>query len=595
MPAGMLWLIAVAIGVWLGGNRQRKRRRAETRREIDATLSTGLPTSETALGRKAHEVAEAEQATLSNPPPVHGTARWATRDDVAAMIDQTAPMSGSRALWLGTLVEDDGDTGLPLVARYPGHVLTVAGTGQGKSATQIVANLLTYGGSTIVLDPKGELYDLTAAARRRFGPVHRLAPYATESDPPTGHYNPLAELDHPRELGARARRLAEMLIVRQAERGAASAAFWENQAVNLLTALIMSVVEMSTRLTRPADGTLAEVLRLASLPILGTQPRRPTIREYFEDQLLLMAQSSKVPFVQQQGLAFLGLDTKMLGGFVAEINANLAFFSGHPGFAEVTSRSDFRFADLARTPTTVYVTIPFKEMSTSFRFLRVMVGMAFAALDEQREASEASVLFVLDEFAALRDMEFMRDAVAQMRSSGAWLWFLVQDLTQLQVHYGEASNVFLSQTDHQVYFGATLDMPTKRHLSTSLGVGTFAYRDPNISWQHSVGTSDGQSESPMQVGGINLGRNVGQSVSVQTPVKLAAKPLLTPAEVGTFLSQRAPNETHASTAIILSKQAGGHPVKAQRHHWKSMPNAGPLEANTTTVVAMTGRKAVGRV
>lgn len=585
MPFAMVLVMAAAIGMWLGGYGPRKRRRAETRREIDATLATGLPTAETALGRKAHAVAEAEQETLANPPPVHGSARWANRDDVEAMIEPDAPTLGTRDIWLGNLVENDRDTALPLVARYPGHILTVAGTGQGKSATQIVANLLTYGGSTIVLDPKGELYDLTAATRRQYGPVHRLAPYAAEGGLPTDHYNPLDELNHPRELGARARRLAEMLIVRQGERGAASAAFWENQAVNLLTALIMSVVEMSTRLKRPADGTLAEVLRLASLPILGTQPRRPTIREYIEDQLLLMAQASKIPFVQQQGLAFLGLDTKMLGGFLAEINANLAFFAGHPGFAEVTGRSDFKFSDLAQTPTTIYVTIPFKEMSTSFRFLRVMVGMAFAALEEQREASEASVLFVLDEFAALRDMEFMKDAVAQMRSSGAWLWFLVQDLTQLQVHYGEASNVFLSQTDHQVYFGATLDMPTKRHLSTALGVGTFAYRDPNISWQHSVGTSDGQSESPTQMGGINLGRNVGQSVSVQTPVKLAAKPLLTPAEVGTFLSQRGIGETHASSAIILSKLSGGHPIRATRRHWKSVPTLQqPVSAAVATVM-----------
>jgi Type IV secretory system Conjugative DNA transfer len=263
----------------------------------------------------------------------------------------------------------------------------------------------------------------------------------------------------------------------------------------------------------------------------------------------------------------------------------------------VTAKSDFRFEDLAKTPTTVYVTIPFKEMSTSFRFLRMMVGMAFSALEEQREASEASVLFVLDEFAALRDMEFMKDAVAQMRSSGAWLWFLVQDLTQLQVHYGEAANVFLSQTDHQIYFGATLDLPTKRHLSTALGVGTYAYRDPNISWQHSVGTSDGQNESPTQMGGINMGRNVGQSVSVQTPVKLAAKPLLTPAEVGTFLSQRDPGETHASSAIILSKQAGGYPIKARRQHWKSVaivePPGTPLD--TSNIKMLPTRKVAGRM
>ena len=92
---------------------------------------------------------------------------------------------------------------------------------------------------------------------------------------------------------------------------------------------------------------------------------------------------------------------------------NLAFWDGHPGFAEVTVSSDFTFADLERETVTVYLTIPFKDMATSYRYLRAMVGLAFAAMEEKQEARQASVLFILDEFAALRDMEFMRDAVAQ--------------------------------------------------------------------------------------------------------------------------------------------------------------------------------------
>jgi type IV secretion system protein VirD4 len=594
MPFAVMLMI-FALAFWWGGRKHRQRRLEQTRREVEATRTTGLPSPDTALGQKARAVQNAEDDVLKTPPPVHGSARWATEADVESLIAPGAPQYGTRDLWLGTLVQtladDERDTAIPLVVRYPGHILTVAGTGQGKSVTQLVANLLTYGGSTIVLDPKGELYDLTAATRRHYGPVYRLAPY-TDPGFPSDRYNPLAEMmDNPRELGARARRLAEMLIVRDSDKGASNAAFWENQGINLLTALIMSAVETATKIGRPETATLAEVMRLATLPILGATKRNPKLREYIEDQLLLMAETSRITYVQQQARAFLGLDPKTLGGFLAEINANLAFFSGHPGFAEVTSASDFRFADLMVRPTTVYLTIAFKEMATSFRFLRAMVGMAFAALEEQRDAKDASVLFVLDEFAALRDMAFMRDAVAQMRSSGAWLWFLVQDLTQLQVQYGDAANVFLSQTDHQIYFGATLDQPTKKHLSTALGVGTYAYRDPSLSWSHSVGTSDGATEAPTQLGGLNTGRNVGQSVNVSDPVRLVPKPLLTPAEVGTYLSLRRLGDSHARTTIILSKQAGGYPIKARRHHWLTVKTF--HEPATTTVAPLRPARTTG--
>lgn len=176
----------------------------------------------------------------------------------------------------------------------------------------------------------------------------------------------------------------------------------------------------------------------------------------------------------------------------------------------------------------------------------------------------------------------MRDAVAQMRSSGAWFWIFVQDVAQLEAVYGRWADVFLSQTDHQIFFGGTLDTRTRKHISSALGVATFPYRDANVSWSHSIGVSDGASEQLTQLGGVNSGRNIGQSVNITEPVVLAPRPLLTPFEVGTFLSALRPGETHASTAVILSKQAGGYPIKARRQHWKSLSSPPPPKPAPTT-------------
>jgi type IV secretion system protein VirD4 len=596
----MHWLIYAAIGWWIGGARERRRHRERTSGEIKTTLETGLPPPESAVGKKAKAVADAQAEKLADPPPVHGSARWATADDASAILDadhRANLAQGSRKLWLGNLAETDGD-GPPVVASYPGHLMTVAGTGQGKSATQIIANLLTYTGSVVVIDPKGELYAATAARRRSFGKVYRLAPLARTGEPKSDRYNPLDELDDPREpgreMGSRARRLAEMLMVRQGQKGAAEATFFENEAINLLTAVILYAKEGSWLLKKPRMGTLSEVRRICTLPILGARKERKEHTEYIEDVFEAMG-NSLMELVRRQGRLFGSYDPKLLGSFLSEINSNLAFWDGHDGFSEVTARSDFKFADLEREPVTVYLTIPFKDMPTSFRFLRAMIGMAFGALEEKAEAKEASVLFVLDEFAALKDMEFMREAVAQMRSSGAWFWFFVQDIAQLEGIYGRWADVFLSQTDHQVFFGGTLDGATKKHISTALGVTTFPYRDASVTWSHSVGMSDGMSEQPTQIGGVNRGRNIGQSVNIAEPVVLAPKPLLTPFEVGTFLSERRPGESHPSTAIIFSKQAGGYPIKARRQHWRSIPELAPepepsAETVATTVVRMPVRR-----
>jgi type IV secretion system protein VirD4 len=580
MPIAVILIIA-ALGWWIGSSLRRRRARRRTTEEINHTLQTGLPAPESAVGRKAREVAKAQAARLTNPPPVHGSARWATAADIGDLAGTWSPDAGTDGLLLGELGTGDGARELPLTAHYPGHLLTVASTGQGKSATQIVANLHTYKGSVVVVDPKGELYRLTAARRRRFSKVYRLAPFAAESEGPTDRYNPLLELGPPRERAARARQLAEMLIVRQGDKGAAEATFFENEAVNLLTLLILGTVEMAELASAPDKATLAEVRLVCSAPMLGERAERQANVTYLEDILLLYAERGRSDYVRRQARSFAHRERKQLSSFIAEINSNIAFFDGHPGFGETTAASSFAFADLASAPATVYLTIPLKETQTSFRFIRAMIGCAFGALAERDEAEHASVLFILDEFPALRDMPFMRDAVAQMRSSGAWFWFFVQDVAQLEAVYGRWANVFLSQTDHQVYFGATHDERTKQHISTGLGIMTFAHQDASLNFNYSIGMNDNETASPVQVGGTAHGRNVGQGVSINEPVVLTPRPLLTPFEVGTYLSKRQPGETHPSSTIIFSKQAGGYPIMARRRHWRELC-AGTLPTSERT-------------
>ena len=59
--------------------------------------------------------------------------------------------------------------------RELGNILIEAPTGGGKGLLA-VCQLLTWGGSAIVLDLKGDLYLQTAGYRRRLGPVYRFDP-----------------------------------------------------------------------------------------------------------------------------------------------------------------------------------------------------------------------------------------------------------------------------------------------------------------------------------------------------------------------------------------------------------------------------------
>ena len=69
--------------------------RKRNQREIETTLGTGMPSVETAVGQKAKEVSEAQAQKLATPPPVHGSARWDSREDAAALTD---PLHFAKAL-----------------------------------------------------------------------------------------------------------------------------------------------------------------------------------------------------------------------------------------------------------------------------------------------------------------------------------------------------------------------------------------------------------------------------------------------------------------------------------------------------------------
>ena len=80
-------------------------------------------------------------------------------------------------------------------ATYEGdsHLTTFAPTGSGKGRGMIIPTLLSYPGSVVVIDLKGENYTVTARQRRKMGhQVVVLDPFekATRGLTPTDRFNP---------------------------------------------------------------------------------------------------------------------------------------------------------------------------------------------------------------------------------------------------------------------------------------------------------------------------------------------------------------------------------------------------------------------
>ncbi|MEP2705200.1 MAG: type IV secretory system conjugative DNA transfer family protein [Roseibium sp.] len=91
-------------------------------------------------------------------PTTFGSARWATRHEL-----ECHGLIGSGGIHLGDYVDHEGIASL----EYCGdrHLVTQGMTRSGKGATIIVPYLLTYDGSMLVIDPKGENALITAKHR----------------------------------------------------------------------------------------------------------------------------------------------------------------------------------------------------------------------------------------------------------------------------------------------------------------------------------------------------------------------------------------------------------------------------------------------
>ena len=154
----------------------------------------GLPVTAALIGAGvALAFALAGIALLYRPAlTTHGTARWAEPSELRRAGLLARPLKEVRGpIW--------GKLGKPksrapwLSSERIVHSLVAAPTGAGKGVGIVIPTLLTYPGSTVVLDVKGENYEKTARRRQELGDrVFKFAPYA--KDRRSHRYNPFDEV-----------------------------------------------------------------------------------------------------------------------------------------------------------------------------------------------------------------------------------------------------------------------------------------------------------------------------------------------------------------------------------------------------------------
>ena len=314
--------------------------------------SGGIAAVVVAIALSVWRAREAKRVTT------YGSAQWAETREVreAGLLGHDGALLGR---WRDEYLRHDG----------PEHVLCFAPTRSGKGVGLVVPTLLTWSGSAIVHDIKGENWTLTAGWRGRFGRVLLFDPTNAAS----AAYNPLLEVRRGEWEVRDVQNIADVLV--DPEGALERRNHWEKTSHSLLVGAILHV------LYAEPEKTLAGVANFLS------DPRRPietTLRAMMTTPHL--GERGVHPVIASSARELLNKSENERSGVLSTAMSFLGLYRD-PVVATVTCRCDWRIRDLVEgpVPATLYLVVPPSDISRTKPLVRLILNQIGRRLTEELE------------------------------------------------------------------------------------------------------------------------------------------------------------------------------------------------------------------
>ena len=375
----------------------------------------------------------------------YGSARWADVGEIrgAGLLVEEGAVIGR---WRGVYLRHAG----------PEHILCFAPTRSGKGVGLVVPTLLTWPGSAIVHDIKGENWTLTAGWRARFGRVLLFDP----TNPDSSAYNPLLEVRRGAREVRDVQNIADILV--DPEGALERRNHWEKTSHSLLVGAILHV------LYAEKDKTLSGVANFLSDP---KRPIEATLNAMMATPHL--GESGVHPVVASAARELLNKSDNERSGVLSTAMSFLGLYRD-PLVARVTSHCAWRIRDLTERedPASLYLVIPPSDISRTKPLIRLILNQIGRRLTEELVSKERRhrLLLMLDEFPALGRLDFFESALAFMAGYQIKAFLIAQSLNQIDKAYGQ-NNSILDNCHVRVSF-ATNDERTAKRVSDALGTTT---------------------------------------------------------------------------------------------------------------------------
>ncbi|MCI2400995.1 type IV secretory system conjugative DNA transfer family protein [Aliiroseovarius subalbicans] len=390
------------------------------------------------------------------------------------------------------------------------HVMMVGPTRAGKGVGFVIPNLLSFAGSVVVLDVKGENFDKTSRLRALNGDeVFRFSPFDWANS--THCYNPLTRIA---KHSSFAQQFTEVSILADLflDKDNKTLDTFSEAGKSIFVAACLLAIQRGT-------PTLGEVNKIVSAG------------DYKNAQYNAYAEEAKEEVVRELWTNAASASSRLLTSNIqALMTAGLKQWD-NPAVRSATEASDFDFAQFRRKPHSLYIVVSEDHIATLAPLLRLMFADLIASLrlNEPGPDEPWPVMMMIDEFQQMGAMPYLERAIHSLASYGGRVAMIAQSLAALDRIYGSEGRESLENGAGLKLYITPRDQRTVREVSAA------------------VGSTTREAVTRM------YGRNKGFLGATSTSARLEERPLLSETEARLL----DPDEV----IILASPQ---HPIKAQR-------------------------------
>lgn len=305
------------------------------------------------------------------------------------------------------------------------HLLTVGPTGKGKSSGPVICNALRHPGQLIVLDPKGEVYAATAAARRAMGQeVHVLD--LRDENPIPGSLNPL---DLASRCGSEAAVIGRSFAAEVIERGKETDRFWNDWAETMIAGGVAYMLADA----KPEERRISTLFDLFNADDVAY-----TLAVYLDSKDKVKNRAARAAFISLLSLP----DKETRPCVLGTVQTHLRLFDSDLTRRLTDTSSMDVDALIEGKPMSLYFLVPPFRFTAYRPLLRMWLSGLILAMTRRKAPPAERTLMLCDEAGRLGSMDAILTAATLLRSWHFTLWTFWQNVDQLKV-YGEQANTIV--------------------------------------------------------------------------------------------------------------------------------------------------------